>query len=113
MEPGVFGIWRPVLMLPKGITEHLSSAQLDAILSHELCHVKRRDNLAGAVHMIAEAIFWFYPPVWWVGVRLMEERERACDESPTYGQRAERLCRKHLEGVRVLFRVAAYLHVRS
>jgi uncharacterized protein (TIGR03435 family) len=45
-----------------------------------MCHVRRRDNLTSAVHMVVEALFWFHPLVWWLGVRLMEERERACDE---------------------------------
>jgi uncharacterized protein (TIGR03435 family) len=67
-------------MLPEGITEHLAPAQLQAVLAHELCHVRRRDNLAAAVHMIVEGLFWFHPLVWWVGARLVEEREHACDE---------------------------------
>lgn len=79
-EPGVFGIFRPVLLLPEGITNHLSPAQLNAVLAHELCHVRRRDNLAIAIHMIAEALFWFHPLVWLIKVRLIEEQERACDE---------------------------------
>jgi bla regulator protein BlaR1 len=45
-----------------------------------LCHVRRRDNLSSAIHMVVEALFWFHPVVWWIRVRLMEERERACDE---------------------------------
>jgi uncharacterized protein (TIGR03435 family) len=68
------------LLLPEGILERLSPAQFEAILAHELCHVRRRDNFAAAVHMSVEAIFWFHPLVWWIGRRLMEERERACDE---------------------------------
>ncbi len=81
LEPGVFGIFRPVLLLPEGILNRLTPAQLDAIVAHEMCHVRRRDNLTFAVHMIVEALFWFYPPVWWMGARLIEERERACDEA--------------------------------
>lgn len=80
MEPGVFGMLRPVLLLPAGIPERLGDAQLDAILAHELSHVRRWDNLAAAGHMIVEALFWFHPLVWWLGARLVEERERACDE---------------------------------
>jgi bla regulator protein BlaR1 len=79
-EPGVFGVRRPILLLPAGIMERLTPQQLKAILAHELCHVRRRDNLATAIHMAVEAIFWFHPLVWWLGARLMEERERACDE---------------------------------
>ena len=80
VEPGVFGIARPVLMWPAGMSEYLDDAQLQAILAHEVQHVRWRDNLAAAVHMIVEAVFWFHPLVWWLGARLVEERERACDE---------------------------------
>jgi bla regulator protein BlaR1 len=79
LEPGVFGIWKPVLLWPRRITEHLDDRQLDAILAHEVTHVRRSDNLAAAVHMVVEAVFWFHPLVWWIGARLVDERERACD----------------------------------
>jgi bla regulator protein blaR1 len=81
LEPGVVGVFRPILLLPAGIVERLKPAQLEAILAHELCHVRRRDNLTSAIHMMVEAIFWFHPLVWWIGARLVEERERACDEA--------------------------------
>ena len=80
LEPGIFGIARPVLVWPEGISERLADAHLQAILTHEVWHVCRRDNLAAAIHMVVEAIFWFHPLVWWLGARLVEERERACDE---------------------------------
>jgi beta-lactamase regulating signal transducer with metallopeptidase domain len=80
LEPGIFGISRPVLIWPEGISKHLEEAHLEAILAHEVWHVRRRDNLTAAMHMLVEAIFWFHPLVWWVGARLVEERERACDE---------------------------------
>ena len=80
IEPGVVGWWRPILLLPAGIAERLTASQLEAVLAHELCHVRRRDNLFASIHMVVEAIFWFYPLVWWIGARLVEERERACDE---------------------------------
>ena len=80
LEPGIFGILRPVLWLPAGIADCLSETELDAILVHELCHARRRDNLTAAIHMAVEAVFWFHPLVWWLGARLVEERERACDE---------------------------------
>src|SRR5437899_2734898 len=80
LEPGIFDITRPVLLWPEGISERLEDAHLEAILAHELCHVRRCDNLAAALHMVVEAIFWFHPLVWWLGARLLEERERACDE---------------------------------
>ena len=81
LEPGLIGIFRPVLMLPDGIQARLSPQEMDAILAHELCHFRRRDNLTAAVHMLVESLFWFHPLVWWLGRRLMTERERACDEA--------------------------------
>jgi uncharacterized protein (TIGR03435 family) len=80
MEPGVFGILRPVLAWPARISERLDDAQLEAVLTHEVCHLRRRDNLTAALHMFVEAVFWFHPMVWWISARLVEERERACDE---------------------------------
>ena len=58
----------------------LENAQMRAIVVHEISHARRRDNLTFATHMIAEALFWFYPVVWWIGIRLIDERERSCDE---------------------------------
>jgi bla regulator protein blaR1 len=81
LEPGIVGFWRPILLLPAGIMERLNPRQLAAVLAHELCHVRRRDNLLALIHMIVEAVFWFYPLVWWIGARLVDERERACDEA--------------------------------
>lgn len=81
LEPGIVGLFRPVLLLPEGAVERLKPAQMQAVLAHEMCHVRRHDNLTSAIHMIVEAMFWFYPLVWWIGARLVEERERACDEA--------------------------------
>ena len=80
LEPGILGIVKPVLIWPHGISDRLEDAHLEAILAHEVWHVRRNDNLAAAVHMLVEAIFWFHPLVWWLGARMVEERERACDE---------------------------------
>jgi uncharacterized protein (TIGR03435 family) len=80
LEPGVFGILRPVLLWPREIDMRLDDAQVRAVLAHELTHARRRDNLTAAMHMFVEAIFWFHPLVWWIGARLVDERERACDE---------------------------------
>jgi beta-lactamase regulating signal transducer with metallopeptidase domain len=62
--PGVIGLW------PSAI-----------LFLHEWDHARRRDNLTAAVHMAGEAVFWFHPVVWWIGRRLIEERERACDQA--------------------------------
>ena len=80
MEPGIFGIVRPVLLWPAGLSDRLSDVQIEAIMAHEMEHVRRRDNLTSAIHSFVEAMFWFHPLVRWMSTRLSEERERACDE---------------------------------
>jgi bla regulator protein BlaR1 len=105
LEPGVFGIVRPVLLLPENISDRLSAPQLSAILAHELWHVRRRDNLTAAIHMLVVATFWFHPAVWWIRARLLEERERACDEAvlqsgneaEVYAEGILRVCRFYVE----------------
>jgi len=105
LEPGVVGIFRPVMLLPAGISDRLTDAQLEAIIAHELCHVRRRDNLLAAIHMLVEALFWFHPLVWWIGARLVDERERACDEEvlrlgsepQAYAESILKVCEFYLE----------------
>ena len=104
-EPGVFGIVRPVLVLPAGLTDRLTAAELDTVIAHEMWHVRRRDNLTAAIHMVLEAVFWFHPLIWWIGSRLHEERERACDEavlglgkdSKIYAESILKVCRFYVE----------------
>jgi uncharacterized protein (TIGR03435 family) len=80
LEPGVFGFWKPVLLTPEGIEQHLTTEEFESVLAHECSHVRRRDNLAAAAHMLVEALFWFHPLVWWIGKQIVLERERACDQ---------------------------------
>jgi bla regulator protein blaR1 len=87
LEPGIVGLIRPVLLWPNGLSLRLTDAQIEGILAHELAHVRRRDNLTAALHMAVEGLFWFHPLVWWLGARLVDERERTCDEH------AVRVCR--------------------
>lgn len=81
LTTGAFGIFRPVVILPRKVMHALSPNQLRAVLAHEACHIRRCDNLTAAIHRCVEVIFWFYPPVWWIGANLLREREAACDES--------------------------------
>ena len=105
LEPGVVGILRPVLLLPDGISARLTASQLRAVIAHELCHVRRRDNLTSAIHMLVEVLFWFHPLVWWIGARLIDERERACDEAvvelgneaQTYAEGILKVCQFYME----------------
>ena len=105
IEPGVVGIFRPVVLLPDGIKDRLSSEQFQAIMTHELCHVRRHDNLTATIHMLVEAVFWFHPLVWWIGRQLLVERERACDEAvmatngdaQVYAEGILAVCKHYLE----------------
>jgi bla regulator protein BlaR1 len=80
LEPAVVGWRRPVLLLPHGIADQLSEPQLRSVLVHEECHARRKDNILASIHMLVELLFWFHPLVWWIGARMIAERERACDE---------------------------------
>jgi TonB family protein len=105
MEPGLVGVFRPVLLLPHGIMERLTPAELRAVIAHEACHMRRRDNLWASLHMAVQALFWFWPPVWWLGTRLMAERERACDEAvlaagndpQTYAESILKVCKFYVQ----------------
>jgi beta-lactamase regulating signal transducer with metallopeptidase domain len=78
---GVFGIFRPVVIVPRKLLQTLERGQLHAVLAHEACHIRRHDNLTAAIHQCVQAIFWFHPLVWWIGANLLREREAACDEA--------------------------------
>ena len=80
LEPGVFGLRTPVFIWPRHLATGLNDAQVEAIVAHEMCHIVRRDNLLGSAQLAVSAVFWFHPLVWWMGARLVDERERACDE---------------------------------
>jgi TonB family protein len=80
LEPGVFGVAKPVLIWPLHLTTGMRDVHIEGILAHEIAHVKRRDNLLGVVQMLVSAACWFHPMVWWIGARMIDERERACDE---------------------------------
>jgi beta-lactamase regulating signal transducer with metallopeptidase domain len=80
LEPGVVGVLHPVLLIPQSLLARLSSAQLDAVIAHEIWHVRRHDNLSASLHAVIAAVFWFHPLIWWIGGKLIETREHACDE---------------------------------
>lgn len=105
LEPGLVGIFRPVIVMPRGIAECLSPCEMRAVLAHEAAHLSRRDNLLASIQMLVELLFWFHPLVWWIGARLVVERERACDEAVldtgnaprAYAESILKICRFHLQ----------------
>jgi TonB family protein len=79
-EPGIWGTWRPVLVLPVAFAAELTDAELDATMLHELVHLMRRDNLVSNLNMALCCVLWFHPLVWLLDKRLLADREAACDE---------------------------------
>jgi TonB family protein len=80
IEPGVWRVWCPVIVLPESMATLLDDGELEAIMLHELIHIQRRDNLVGHFQLILCALLWFHPLVWFISRRLFDEREQACDE---------------------------------
>jgi beta-lactamase regulating signal transducer with metallopeptidase domain len=79
--PFVTGVLRSIVYLPLSAATSLTPAQLDAVLSHELEHVLRRDYAWNLAQSLVEILFFFHPAVWWLGGRLREQRELICDDA--------------------------------
>lgn len=78
--PMAAGHLKPVILLPLGMLNGLSTAEIEAILSHELAHIKRRDYLVNLLQSLIEIVFFFNPAVLWVSKLIREERENCCDD---------------------------------
>ena len=79
-SPMVIGWVRPIVLLPIAAVSHLTPGQVEAILAHELAHVRRHDALVNAAQAIAETLLFYHPAVWWISSRIREEREHCCDD---------------------------------
>jgi TonB family protein len=80
-EPGVWGVQHPTVVFPRGVSDGLSDDEIATVMTHEVIHVWRRDNLIGALQMIVCNLLWFHPLVWLIDCRLSAEREMWCDET--------------------------------
>jgi GWxTD domain-containing protein len=78
--PVVIGHLRPVVLLPIGLVAGLPAAQVEAILLHELAHVRRRDYLVNLMQAAVEGILFYHPAVWWISGVMRGERENCCDD---------------------------------
>ena len=79
--PLVVGLWRPTILLPRTIMQQLDDSELEAVLVHELVHVRRRDAWFRLGQSLLETLYFFHPAVWWAGRELRALREDACDET--------------------------------
>jgi uncharacterized protein (TIGR03435 family) len=78
--PLVVGCLRPIVVLPIAALSSLSAAQVEAILAHELAHVRRHDYLVNLMQTLAETLLFYHPAVWWLSARIRDEREHCCDD---------------------------------
>jgi beta-lactamase regulating signal transducer with metallopeptidase domain len=78
--PTVIGWISPVILVPMGMLAGLSRDQVEAVLAHELAHVRRCDYLVNLVQTAVETLLFYHPAVWWVSKHVREERENCCDD---------------------------------
>ena len=80
ISPMAMGIWRSSVILPLSVAMSLPSEQLEAVLAHELAHIRRWDYFCNLVQTAIECVFFFHPAVWWISRQTRELREMCCDE---------------------------------
>jgi uncharacterized protein (TIGR03435 family) len=78
--PLVVGCLRPIVVLPIAAMSSLNAAQVEAILAHELAHIRRHDYLVNLMQTLAETLLFYHPAVWWLSARIRDEREHCCDD---------------------------------
>jgi uncharacterized protein (TIGR03435 family) len=78
--PVVVGWLRPVVLVPVGALGGLPAGHLEALLLHELAHIRRHDYLVNMLQSVAEALLFYHPAVWWVSGHIRAERELCCDD---------------------------------
>jgi TonB family protein len=78
--PAVLGHFRPLILVPAGLLAGLPPAQMEAILLHELAHIRRHDYLLNVLQRLAEGLFFYHPCIWWISRVMRVERENCCDD---------------------------------
>ena len=78
--PLVAGLWRPMVFVPASLLAKMPPELLEALLAHELAHIRRHDYLANLLQRAAEALLFFHPVVWWLSRRIRQERELVADD---------------------------------
>jgi beta-lactamase regulating signal transducer with metallopeptidase domain len=78
--PMLIGWVRPVILIPASVVSGLTTAQLEAVIAHELAHVRRHDYIANIVQTAAEILLFYHPACWWISKQIRAEREHCCDD---------------------------------
>ena len=78
--PMVVGVLKPILLLPIGLATQLTPREIEAVLAHELAHIKRHDYAVNLLQSVVEVLYFFHPALWWMSARVREEREHCCDD---------------------------------
>jgi GWxTD domain-containing protein len=79
--PCVVGHLRPLILLPVGLLTSLPMEQIEAILLHELAHIRRHDYLVNMLQVAVESLLFYHPAVWWISRIMRAEREHCCDDA--------------------------------
>jgi beta-lactamase regulating signal transducer with metallopeptidase domain len=79
-SPATLGWLRPIVLVPIAALAELSPDYLDALIAHELAHIRRSDYLMNVLQTVMETVFFFHPAVWWVSSQIRQERENCCDD---------------------------------
>jgi D-alanyl-D-alanine endopeptidase (penicillin-binding protein 7) len=80
ISPYTVGVIKPLIVFPAALLARLSAAEVEAILAHELAHIKRFDYLANMIQMVVESLLFFHPGVWLISHLVRHERELSCDD---------------------------------
>jgi len=79
--PAVVGFLRPAILIPAGLLTGLPPEQVEAILLHELAHIRRHDYAVNVLQSLVEGLLFYHPAVWWVSGVIRAERENCCDDA--------------------------------
>src|SRR5208282_2469549 len=78
--PAVIGWIRPVVLLPASAISGLAPSQIEALLAHELAHIRRQDYLVNLLQTAIETLLFYHPATWWISRQIRNERENCCDD---------------------------------
>jgi uncharacterized protein (TIGR03435 family) len=100
--PATVGVWRPVLLMPPAAALGLTPEQFEAVIAHELAHIRRHDYLVNILQVLVETLFFYHPAIWWASRQIRVERELCCDDD------AVRECGDALSYAKALSAIARY-----